>query len=159
MWVAIIVAVVVGGGAWWWFGTVGPQAPGWGTTDQEVSDASSATSSDAGSVKPDVRVVVGESIQGKWQSTDDSKFVREFKADGTVADSYSGAVQSTGTYKTFIKADAPAGISIPLKDNAVYIAITTNGQRQDYQVLSLGTDTLQLMYLEGSGVQNFTLIK
>ena len=35
---------------------------------------------EGGAMKPDVRLVVGESIMGKWQSTEDTKFVREFKA-------------------------------------------------------------------------------
>lgn len=113
-----------------------------------------------GGTKPDTVLVVSESIQGKWQSTDDSKFVREFKADGTVADSYSGKVDGTGTWKVFTK-EKPLDVPFPIEAGASYVQLAMSGSGGyflDFKITKLTPDTLQLIYLERGGVLNFKKI-
>jgi hypothetical protein len=115
-----------------------------------------------GSVKQDVRVIVGETIQGTWQSTEDAKFVRTFKDDYTVADMYDGKAVSTGTYAVFTK-ENPLAVSFPLEDNAVYVQLVMSGnpaETLNFKVsLSANADTLTLTYMDRGGALIFTRLK
>ncbi len=117
----------------------------------------------AGSIQPDAGLVVFESIQGKWQSTDDPKFVREFKDGGVVVDYYEGAEVTRGLYVAFTKGpNAPKQIAFPLMDNKVYLQLTVTGSQADtlnFSVEKLTPEELVLVYLDRGGVQSYTLVR
>ncbi|MDE2071620.1 MAG: hypothetical protein KGI70_02740 [Patescibacteria group bacterium] len=112
--------------------------------------------------QPSAEQVVSESIVGKWQSTDDPKYVREFKGDGTAVDYYDGKAVTSGTWKAFLKADAPATVSFPLVDNQVYLQMKMQGSQAeflDFKITKLTPEELQLIYLERGGVLNFKSVQ
>jgi len=121
----------------------------------------------AGSVQPDVRLVVGESIMGKWQSTEDAKFVREFKAfsetslNGQVVDWYDGKQVSSGTYVVF-NADHALQVAFPLMENKTYLQLTMQGTQEEklnFSVNKLTPETLELTYMDRGGVLSFKAIE
>ena len=114
-------------------------------------------------MQPDVTLVVSESIVGKWQSTDDAKFVREFKDDGTVVDSYSKKATSSGTFKVFTK-EKPlsSALAFPLMDNKIYMQIATSGTEAEtlnFSVDKLTPDELDMTYMDRGGSLHFTSVK
>lgn len=117
---------------------------------------------EGGSVKPDTLLVVSESIQGKWQSVDDAKYVREFKAAGKVDDIYEGKVVSSGMWVAFVKGvDAPE-VPYPLDDGVVYIQMTMTGTQADTLNFKLGKltpEVLELVNLDRGGVLRFTSVQ
>ncbi len=120
------------------------------------------TGEGAGSVQPDVALVVSESIVGLWQSTQDIKSAREFKDDNTVIDLYEGKVVSTGLWVAFTKASAPKVVSFPMEDNVVYIQITEKGTQADtldFKLVKLTPEELELIYLTRGGTLTYTFVK
>lgn len=117
---------------------------------------------EGGSIKPDTSLVVTESIQGKWQSTDDAKFVREFKSDDVVVDYYDGKEVARGLWVAFTKENAPKVVAFPIEDNTVYIQITEKGTQADtlnFKLVKLTPDELQLIYMDRGGALNFTAVR
>lgn len=119
---------------------------------------------DAGSIKPDVRVVVGETMQGRWRSTEDAKFTRAFLEQGNVVDRYSGEVVSTGTYAVFTKNLPPIEPpQFPLEDNAVYVQLTMSGSQSEvlnFKVsLNAEGDQLTLIYMDRGGATTYTRVE
>lgn len=115
----------------------------------------------AGSIQPDVSVVVSESIQGRWQSTQDPKSVRVFNDDYTVEDIYDGETVSTGLWVAFTKMNAPE-IAFPLEDSAVYLQITEEGTVLDtltFKVTRITPDELELIYMGRGGALTYTRVQ
>ena len=103
----------------------------------------------------------GAWLIGVWQSTTDAKFVREFRADGTVVDSYDGAPQATDTWKLFTKDNAPQ-VSFALEAGASYIQITRQGgvpTTFTFKIATLTQDELDLIYLDRGGSLTFKKIR
>jgi hypothetical protein len=116
----------------------------------------------AGSVKQDTSLIVSESIQGKWQSTEDAKFVREFKADSVVEDWHDGKVVTSGLFVVFTKANAPKMVAFPIEENAVYIQMTTKGTQADtlnFKLVKMTSDELELIYMDRGGSLKFTRVQ
>lgn len=116
---------------------------------------------EGGGVKQDVALIVSESIVGKWQSTEDAKFVREFKSDFTAQDWYEGKKVSSGLWVAFTKLTAPE-ISFPLEEDAVYVQMTMQGTQADtlnFKLTKLTPEELELIYMDRGGVLKFRSIK
>ena len=120
-----------------------------------------------GSVQPDVRLVVGESIMGKWQSTTDAKFIREFKdfnettLTGNVSDWYDNEVRSSGTYTAFTK-EKPVTVPFPIEADGVYIQMTSQGTQTNnlnFKIVKLTPEELQLVYMDRGGVLQFKKVQ
>lgn len=114
-----------------------------------------------GSTQPDASLVVSESIVGKWQSTDDAKFVREFKDGDRVVDWYDGKQVSSGLFVAFEKKNAPK-VAFPLVENRVYLQLTMTGSQADtltFSVNKLTPEELELTYLDRGGVLRFKAVK
>lgn len=115
---------------------------------------------EGGGAKQDVSLIVSESIVGKWKSTSDAKFTREFKDNGTMIDYYDGKAVSTGSFKVFTSA-LPLKVSFPIETNAVYIQSTMTGSQSDTLNFKLGKLTpeeLELIYMDRGGVNVFTRV-
>ena len=117
---------------------------------------------EGGGEKQDVALIVTESIQGKWQSIDDEKFVREFKAGDMVDDWHDGEVVSSGLWVAFEKGINAPEVPYPLEDNAVYIQMTMTGTQADtlnFKVAKLTPEELELVYMDRGGVLRFKSIE
>lgn len=113
---------------------------------------------EGGGVKPDVALVVSESIVGKWQSLDDPLFVREFKDGNIATDWHDGVEVSSGSFTVFDKARAPE-LSFPLEENAVYIQMKMSGTQDDtltFKLAKMTPEELELIYMERGGTLRFT---
>lgn len=103
---------------------------------------------------------VNANIVGKWQSTDDAKFTREFRSDFTVVDSYDGEANLDGLWVAFTKMNAPE-IVFPLEENTVYLQITEKGTPQDtltFKLVKLTPEELELIYMDRGGSLRFKKI-
>lgn len=117
---------------------------------------------EGGGVRQDTSVIVAESIQGKWQSTDDAKYVREFQDGGKVVDWYDGKQVSTGTYVVYTQERPIGGITIPLQPNKVYVQLTMSGSQREvlnFTVAKLTPEELELVYMERGGVLRFSAVQ
>ncbi len=137
------------------------------TTCTQPFDANNAPmnfgdAGEGGGVKPDVSMIVGESIIGKWVSVDDAKFTREFKVGNVVTDLYDGKDATDGTSLVFTKDTAPNGLTVPLEENAAYMQLVMKGtpaETLNFKVGKLTPEELELVYLERGGVLRFTRAK
>jgi hypothetical protein len=114
-----------------------------------------------GSSQPDAALVVGESIVGKWQSTQDPKSVREFKEGDKVVEWYDNETVSQGLFVAFTKKNAPE-VPYPLEDNAVYLQLTETGSQADtmyFKVVKLTPEELELVYMDRGGTLTYKLVK
>lgn len=112
-------------------------------------------------VKQDLTVIVGESIVGKWQSTDDATFVREFQTGGKVVDSSNGKSVSSGTFVVFSK-DKPVTVSFPVLADTVYVQMTMQGtqaEKLNFKVNKLTPEELELTYMDRGGVLKFKAVQ
>jgi hypothetical protein len=115
----------------------------------------------AGSTQPDAALVAGENMQGKWQSVDDAKFVREFKANDAVADWYDNEIQSEGMWVAFTKENAPE-VPFPLKEDTVYVQMTITGSQADtlnFELVKVTPEELEMVYLDRGGMLRFKRIQ
>lgn len=113
-----------------------------------------------GGVKPNAELVVSESIVGTWQSTEDAKFVREFRDGGVVVDLYDGEEVSRGTFKAFTSV-SPLQVAFPLEANAVYLQLTMEGTQSDvlnFKVAAMTESKLTLIYMDRGGALTFTRV-
>jgi hypothetical protein len=116
----------------------------------------------AGSMQPDASLVVTESIQGLWQSTQDIKSAREFKEGGVINDLYEGKVVSTGLWVAFTKENAPKMVSYTIEPDMVYIQITEKGTQADtldFKLVKLTPDELELVYLTRGGALTYKRVQ
>lgn len=129
-----------------------PDSPPWNWGD----------AGEGGSVKQDVALIVSESILGKWQSTEDAKFTRVFKAGNVVEDWYDNKVVSTGLWVAFEKGINAPEVPYPLEDSTVYIQMTMQGTQADtlnFKLAKLTPEELELVYMDRGGVLKFKLVQ
>ncbi|MCE9541224.1 hypothetical protein K8R03_01540 [Candidatus Kaiserbacteria bacterium] len=109
--IAILGVIIIAGGAWMLFGS--KSATGTDMTKQDAAMQQQVTTT-AGS-----NAATGSTVTGVWKSDEDAKFVREFKADGSVTDSYEGdaSATETGTFTAVNPADA-TGLPVPAENLA-----------------------------------------
>ena len=129
-----------------------PDSPPWNWGD----------AGEGGGVKQDAVLIVSESIVGKWQSVDDTKFTREFKAGGVVEDRYENKVVSSGLWVAFEKGINAPEVPYPLEGDVVYIQMTMSGTQADtlnFKLTKLTPEELELIYMDRGGVLKFKLVQ
>ena len=103
-------------------------------------------------------------INGTWKSKEDTKFTREFNADGTVTDRYEGDASATmtGTYM-FVDAGVETDLPVPAANLAGTKVIKTtwpDGTILYFAVQSVTATDLALINLSGSGnILSFTRVQ
>ena len=146
----LAVVLVVAGLYWFWpTDTLTVKVEDWTTSSE---GGVSAGDSGVSAIKTD--------IVGTWQSVDDSKFVREFKQNGTVIDSYEGSEfgESVGTWKLFTDPSREP-VSVPdMGEGATYLKIIFSEEALYYTVSEISENSLQMIYLGGNGVLSFKRI-
>lgn len=111
--------------------------------------------------KPDVSLMVAESIVGKWQSTQDVKFIREFTNTGKVSDYYDGKSVTSGEWYIFTSVK-PLKVSFPIEKEAIYVQLTDATDKSttlNFKLTKISPETLELVYMERGTTNTFTRIK
>lgn len=131
-----------------------------GTTSCSRAEGSDAISwdTDTTDIGQNLALIVTESIIGSWRGTGDTKFTREFKPDGTYADTQAGKT-TNGLWFAFTSKNAPE-VSFPLEENHVYLQFAdANGAVSYAKVTTMTLGDLQLTYMDRPGILTFTLVQ
>jgi len=140
----VIVLVVIAAVGFLYFGIPGGSqnvaAPV--VSDEAMSDDNSTEAIQAG-------------IVGEWQSTDDEKSVRIFKADGTISEVYDGEELSGGTWSIFTEVGTEPVPAIP---GATYLKIVDGDEAYYFSVAEVSAQSLALIYLDRGGVLTYTRV-
>jgi hypothetical protein len=101
---------------------------------------------------------VASAISGRWQSTEDESFVREFRANGSIVDTYTGetVASSTGAWSVFTGNNPNA--ELPLEADTIYLAILMDNEPLYFSVEEADEDSLVLIYLNRGGTLEFERI-
>lgn len=108
----------------------------------------------------DPAAAVEADIIGSWQSTDDDKFIREFKEWGVIVDRYEATESTEGTWSVFTSA---SGIETPFPqtDGAVYFKVVMDDFPEEilyFELAKLTPEELELFFLGRGGVLSFTRV-
>lgn len=116
-------------------------------------------------VDRDIPALVSQSIGGKWRSTTDAKFVREFRDGGAVIDYYNGKKVSEGKWVVFDSSNATSAkvskVSFPVEAGAVYVQMIVSASSADnlnFKITKLTPESLDLVYMDRGGNLSFTRI-
>ena len=112
-------------------------------------------------LEQDLAPIVAASIVGKWQSVDDEKFIREFKADGTALDTYEGEADVSATWKAF-STKSPVEVAFPIEADTAYVQMTVNteeAQTLNFQVVKVTPEDLELIYMDRGGILVFKKVQ
>lgn len=108
----------------------------------------------------DPAAAVSTDIIGSWQSTDDDKFIREFRAGGIVVDRYEATESTEGTWSVFT---SESGIETPFPQEAgsVYFKVVMDDFPEEilyFELAKLTPEELELFFLGRGGVLAFTRV-
>ncbi len=148
--VLILFVAVVGTAAYFYY--YGPTRSGGSNIEADPSFTH------VGGDRQDVLLIVSESIQGEWTSSDDPRFTREFRAGGVVVDSYNGEIASQGTWQAFTSV-RPLDVAFPVEENTVYLKLVMSGTQDEalhFKIVKLTPETLDLIYMDRGGALTFT---
>lgn len=103
-----------------------------------------------------------QALVGMWRSKDDSKFTREFRADGTITDRYEGeeSATSSGTFMVFTSTmTKPEGVMFDLDADVAYIRAIMDGEGYNFRVSSVSANELELIYMDRGGMLRFERVQ
>ncbi len=96
---------------------------------------------------------------GKWRSTQDAKFSREFFLDGRVVDNYEGFEDSPieGVWR-YVDDTSSLGINLPDANSMPIVEIIYLGEYYYFGVIASveAPDSLSLVYLDGNEILTFS---
>ena len=144
--VGIIALLIIGGGYWFYTDSQKENAKGADTTTPTSQIETTQTSQ--AKMSPEAGRAVG-----KWKSTEDAKFTREFREDGTVTDMYEGdaAATMTGTWSQVVDISAEP-FEFPAVGGATFLKLVLGGDTLYFAVSTDTTvDKLVLINLSGRG--------
>ncbi len=143
--VLILIGLVVAGGLGYFIG----YDHGFENSAVPASTFEKGSVSDAASTMANVI--------GLWRSNNDSKFTREIRNDGVVADRYEGQADSDGLWMVFTKDIPDTSFTGSLEDGAVYLSVAMGEDEKYYfKVSKADGQSLELVYLDRGGVLSFT---
>lgn len=105
---------------------------------------------------------IANALVGTWQSTDDTKFTREFDAGGRTVDRYEGDDSATtpGHWSLFLgKTPPPALAGQKFDPDSVYLELDQNGDVLLFGMAGLSRSDLKMVYLERGNLMSFTRLK
>ncbi len=145
--VVVVLALLVVG--WWYWSMMIPTAlaPEETGMNPEESVNGVAVSDEATSAL----------LVGSWKSTQDTKFVRVFAADGTVTDTYEGSPDATVSGEWSLVADAATEQpTLPVVKDGKVLKIQFPEEALYFAVTDLSDTNLSMIYLSGTGSLEFT---
>lgn len=158
--VAIVVLVLVLAGVGYWVFTKEAESPVMENgTRTETNTPSTNTHNTTGAEQDMVRIISGELV-GTYQGNPNTKFTREFKADGTVVDTYEGKVVAEGTWQVYTK-ESPLPVAFDIAEKASYVQITFAGaqsQTLNFRISEVTPAVLNLVFMERGGTLSFNRI-
>lgn len=107
-------------------------------------------------IEENLALTVASGLVGTWHGTGETKFSREFKADGTYIDTYPGGATARGLWFAFTPKNAPQ-VSFPLEDNHVYLQLAAGGDVAYLTISTMTLSDLHLVYMDRPGILTFRL--
>src|SRR3989338_6487098 len=135
-----IVVLVLAGGVYWFY------------ADSQKEGAKVADTTTSASQTAKMNAEAGRAV-GKWKSTEDAKFTREFREDGTVTDMYEGDASATasGTWSQVVDVSVEP-IQLPAVGGATILKLVLGGESLYFAISTDTTaDKLVLINLGGRG--------
>src|SRR3989338_9817743 len=149
-----IIVLLLAGGAYWFINNSKAAAP-------EAVQTGTETAQTPQSAQAKMSPEAGRAV-GKWQSTGDAKFTREFREDGTVTDTYEGDASATanGTWSQVIDV-AVEPVQLPSVGGATVLKLILGGEAYYFAISTDTTaDKLVLINLGGRGnILSFTRVQ
>lgn len=139
----VVIAVVVIGGGWYFYSQQKGDSM---TGDKMQGDDSAMMEGDHMAADP--------MMTGTWKSTEDAKFTRTFKADGTVTDAYEGEASATETASyTVVDPTKETGLTVPAANlsGLTVIRIDFASGPMYFSINKLTETDLQMTNLSGRG--------
>ena len=160
-----IIALVLLGAGYWFYADFQKQGESNRLAQVEAAqDASTVSGTNSTQVGGEVAPGNDPAMNGTWKSKEDTKFTREFNADGTVTDRYEGDASATmtGTYM-FVDAGVETDLPVPAANLAGTKVIKTtwpDGTILYFAVQSVTATDLALINLSGRGnILSFTRVQ
>ncbi len=126
---------------------------------QDMAPFNWGDSAEGAGPEQDTSAAVRANIVGQWRSVQDPRFVREFRADGTLVDSYDDDPSLPQQWKAFSKG-APVQSKIDLIEGQTYIEINDGTDSVlTFTVDKLTPESLEMMYLEAGRFHSYTRIQ
>lgn len=143
--IVVVIALAVLG--WWYWAMMRPA----GDTDMMPFAPEESVN---GVARPDTEIAV--ELAGTWESTQDSRFIREFRADGTVIDRYEGDESATtqGSWN-FVADPASERAELPVVKDAKILKIQFSEEVLYFALTGLSSTELSMIYLQGNGTLEF----
>src|SRR3989344_7480444 len=153
--VGIIALLIIGGGYWFYTDSQKENAKVADTSTPATQTETTQTSQ--AKMSPEA----GRAI-GKWKSTEDAKFTREFREDSTVTDMYEGDASATanGTWSQVVDV-AVEPVQLPAVGGATLLKLILGGEAYYFAISTDTTaDKLVLINLGGRGnILSFTRVQ
>lgn len=151
--VGIGIVAALGLAAYLWYtGLPSTLAP---AAEQSATSSPPSAEEHAASLAP---AALRAEVTGSWQSADDPKFTRVFRADGTVTDRYEGNPDATlsGSWRVIADGEGlPASLSA---EERTIIRVSFPEEVLFFVVTALTEDELEMAYVGGGGSLRFTRI-
>ena len=148
--IVVVLALVVLG--WWYWAYMTPSAmtpAGEAPAPEESVNGAAMSDADAGTA-----------LAGVWQSAEDARFTREFRADGTVIDRYEGTDGATisGTW-SFVADPASEQAELPVVKDAKVVKVQFPEEVMYFAVTEISATSLSMAYLSGNGSLEFSRVQ
>jgi hypothetical protein len=106
---------------------------------------------------------VTQALVGVWQSIDDTRFSREFRADGTAIDRYDGDPDGSqsGAWLLFAGGAPPPELvgHRTFVAKGVYLEIRENGDTMLFGITAVGRSALQMINIDRGNTLSFNRIQ
>lgn len=122
----------------------------------------SASTSTADAPAPPSLSAIAGALVGTWQSTDDTRFTREFDPGGHAIDRYDGDASATteGHWLVFVGSSPPKGLAGQTLDpKAYYLELDQNGDQLVFGLVTLSRAELKMIYLTRGNLLAFVRLK
>ncbi len=151
--VGIVALLLLGGGYWFYTDSQKENAK---VADTTTPAPQTETTQTQAKMSPEAGRAVG-----KWKSTEDAKFTREFREDGTVTDMYEGQASATvnGTWYQVVNVSVEP-VTLPAVGDATLLKLVLDGEAFYFAISADTTvDKLVLINLGGRGnILSFTRV-